>query len=249
MSNAYTILLVEDERSIVNFIRAALTNAGYRVLVARSGAEAGLMIASYRPDLILLDLGLPDMDGLDIIRQLRQKSQTPVIVVSARSREQEKVEALDLGADDYVTKPFGTEELLARVRTAIRHVVSRTTELEVARDGRFTTGALTVDFRKRRVYVEGEDAGLTKNEYNLVALLARYAGRVLTYDYLLKCIWGDESRGNNQILRVNMANIRRKIEKDPADPVYIFTEIGVGYRMADGTGDSGDASEENLKTP
>lgn len=231
MSNAYTILLVEDEKNIVTFIRATLINAGYRVLVACNGGEARMMIGSHRPDLILLDLGLPDMDGMEIIREVRQTAQTPIIVVSARAREREKVEALDLGADDYVTKPFGTGELLARVRTAVRHILARSADDQLARTGLFTVAGLTVDYNKRRVYVDGVDANLTKNEYSLVALLAQYAGRVLTYDFLLRHIWGTDGQGSNQILRVNMANIRRKIEADPATPEYIYTEIGVGYRM------------------
>lgn len=234
MKNAYTVLVIEDQKNIITFMRAALTQEGYRVLVAQDGAEGLMMVGSHRPDLILLDLGLPDMDGLDVIRKVREWDRTPIIVVSARTREQEKVEALDLGADDYLTKPFGTAELLARVRTAIRHLVAMSSGGRENRDGKFTVGGLSVDFDKRRVYVDGVDVGLTRNEYSIVALLARNAGRVLTYDYIFQDVWGPGTTGSNQTLRVNMANIRRKIEKDPAAPVYIFTEMGVGYRMSDG---------------
>ncbi len=234
MKNAYTVLIIEDQKNIVTFVRAVLTQEGYRVLVARDGKEGLMMIGSHRPDLILLDLGLPDMDGLDIIRQVRERERTPIIVVSARTREQEKVMALDLGADDYVTKPFGTSELLARVRTAIRHLVAMSAGGMGDREGKFTVGGLCVDFDKRRVFVDGADVGLTRNEYSIVSLLARSAGRVLTYDYIFQNVWGPGVPGSNQTLRVNMANIRRKIERDPAAPAYIFTEMGVGYRMSDG---------------
>ena len=193
-----------------------------------------MMITSYCPDIIILDLGLPDMDGQKIIKSVREWSQVPIIVVSARSHERDKVEALDAGADDYVTKPFGTAELLARVRTALRHLQSRDTADARAQTGKFVAGSLTVDFDKRRAYIDGEDVKLTQNEYKLVAILAKYAGRVLTYDYLIKNIWGPNMQTDNQILRVNMANIRRKIEKNPAQPQYIFTEMGVGYRMVEG---------------
>ncbi len=234
MSNRYSILIVEDEKSIVSFMKTTLMANEYDVLVARDGEQALMMIRSHSPDVIILDLGLPDMDGLKIIRSVREWSQVPIIVVSARSREQDKVTALDLGADDYVTKPFGTSELLARVRTAIRHIIGRSANAQSLPDGVFRAGDLTVDYKKRHVYIGEEDARLTKVEYKIVSLLSEYAGRVLTYDFLIKNIWGENASYNNQILRVNMANIRRKIEKDPADPQYIFTEMGVGYRMVDG---------------
>ena len=155
----------------------------------------------------------------------------PVIVVSARSHESDKVAALDAGADDYLTKPFGTEELLARIRTAIRHTRTPAGSDMVANSGVFRAGKLTIDYDKRRVFLDGRDAGLTQNEYKLVALLGLHAGKVLTYDFLIRELWGPGARSDNQILRVNMANIRRKIEQNPAQPAYIFTEIGVGYRM------------------
>ena len=227
------ILLIEDEPNIASFISAILTANDFSVLRAESGAEGLMLASSHCPDVILLDLGLPDMDGRKIIREIRQWSRMPIIVVSARSQEHDKVESLDLGADDYVTKPFGTSELLARVRTALRH--ARGSGLGAAmQTGRFTAGALVVDFDKHRVYVDGKDAKLTQNEFRIVALLANHAGRVLTYDMLLKAVWGPNGSSDNQILRVNMANIRRKIEENPGEPQYIFTEMGVGYRMIEG---------------
>ncbi len=228
------ILVVEDERSISNFISAVLKANDFDVITAHSGQEAYSMITSHCPDAVLLDLGLPDVDGMSIIRAVRGWSKLPIIVVSARSHERDKVEALDAGADDYITKPFGTSELMARIRTAIRHTRTADAFGSIGDTGIFTTGGLTVDYNKHRAFIDGKDAQLTPNEYKLVSLLAKYAGRVLTYDFLIKELWGPGAGGDNQILRVNMANIRRKIEKNPAMPQYIFTEVGVGYRMADG---------------
>lgn len=188
------------------------------------------MITSHCPDLILLDLGLPDIDGMEVLKQVRSWSTTPVIIVSARGNETEKVLALDSGADDYITKPFGTSELLARIRTAIRHNrkdVSGTDGL----NGLYKLGDLTIDYNKRRVLVDDADVHLTQIEYKIVTLLTKYSGRVLTYDFIINEIWGPYGSKDNQILRVNMANIRRKIEKNPAEPKYILTEVGVGYRM------------------
>ena len=227
------VLIVEDEQSISNFISMILTANGYDTIIVRSGEEALTMISSHCPDLIVLDLGLPDMDGLDILRQIRSWSALPVVVVSARSHEQDKVSALDLGADDYLTKPFGTDELLARVRTAIRHTRTASGNDEIARQGTYTVGELTIDYNKHQVLIRGENAKLTLSEFRIVALLGKHAGRVLTYDYIIKELWGPRASGDNQILRVNMANIRRKIEKNPAEPEYLFTEVGVGYRMAE----------------
>ena len=228
------ILIVEDEQSISNFISMVLNANGYDTIIVGSGEEALTMIASHCPDLIVLDLGLPDMDGMEILAGLRKWSTLPVIVVSARGRERDKVIALDMGADDYLTKPFGPGELLARIRAAIRHTRTPDGAAAVANSGVFTAGDLTIDYGKHRVYIAGRDAGLTQNEYKLVALLGLHAGKVLTYDYLIKELWGPSARSDNQILRVNMANIRRKIEKNPAQPAYIFTESGVGYRMIEG---------------
>lgn len=230
--NRQTILVVEDESNILTIMRAILSANDYKVIEARDGKQALQMVASHCPDLVLLDLGLPDMDGLGIIRQVRAWSKMPIVVVSARDRERDKVEALDLGADDYITKPFGTSELLARIRAALRHMQGENAQ---ACD-RFVCGGLTIDFFKRRIYVDGEEAHLTQNEYKIVTLLAKYAGRVLTYDFIIQHVWGPHAQRDNQILRVNMANIRRKLEKNPASPAYISTEIGVGYRMAEADG-------------
>lgn len=234
MTTKEKILIVEDEQTIRNFMQAILSAKGYDVLLARSGAMADTMIASHCPDLIILDLGLPDTDGMNVLSSVREWSKIPVIVVSARSHERDKVAALDAGADDYLTKPFGTEELLARIRAAIRHTRTPASSDALANTGLFRAGELMIDYGKRRVFVAGRDAGLTQNEYKLVALLGLHAGKVLTYDYLIRELWGPSARSDNQILRVNMANIRRKIEKNPAQPVYIFTEVGVGYRMIEG---------------
>ena len=228
------VLIVEDEQSISSFISMILTANGYDTTIVNTGEEALTMISSHCPDLIVLDLGLPDMDGLEVLRSVRKWSSLPIVVVSARNHERDKVEALDYGADDYLVKPFGTSELLARIRTAIRHTRTPDGAAAVANSGVFTAGDLTIDYGKHRVYIAGRDAGLTQNEYKLVALLGLHAGKVLTYDYLIKELWGPSARSDNQILRVNMANIRRKIEKNPAQPAYIFTESGVGYRMVEG---------------
>ena len=227
------VLVVEDEKGIAHFISTILSSNGYEPLQASTGSEAMTMISSHCPDLVILDLGLPDMDGLNILRSLREWSSLPVVVVSARSHEHDKVEALDLGADDYLTKPFGTAELLARVRTAIRHTRTTSDNDEIAQRGTYTVGELTIDYNKHQVLVRGENVHLTLSEFRIVALLGKYAGKVLSYDYIIKELWGPRAGGNNQILRVNMANIRRKIEKNPAEPEYLFTEVGVGYRLAE----------------
>ena len=228
------VLIVEDEQNIKNFMSTILAANGFDTLMAGSAKEALSMISSHCPDLIILDLGLPDMDGMEVLKQVRAWSSVPVIVVSARTHEGDKVAALDLGADDYIEKPFGTSELLARIRTALRHTRTLTANDQLANTGKFQTGDLLIDYDKHRVYVAGVDAKLTQNEYKLVALLGLHAGKVLTYDYLIKELWGPSARSDNQILRVNMANIRRKIEKNPAQPEYIFTETGIGYRMVEG---------------
>ena len=228
------VMIIEDDRSICNFMRRVLEANDYETVLVHTGREAMGLLASHCPDVVILDLGLPDVDGVDVLKDLRSWSLMPVVVVSARTDEKEKVRLLDAGADDYITKPFGTSELLARIRTAMRHARMASTNMAVAKDNRFTAKGLTIDYDKYRVYIDGSDAGLTQNEFKLVALLGRYAGRVLTYDYLIREIWGPNKAYDNQILRVNMANIRRKIEKNPAEPQYIFTEVGVGYRMIEG---------------
>lgn len=227
------VLVVEDDKRINSFYKTVLEANNYDVLVAQTGTEAYSMITSQCPDVVILDLGLPDMDGMKILKSVREWSAMPVIVVSARSHEKDKVTALDMGADDYITKPFGTSELLARIRTAIRHTRSSLVTQTGAPIGVFKSGGLTIDYDKHRVFVDGKDAGLTQNEYKIVSLLGKYAGKVMTYDYIIKEIWGPNMKNDNRILRVNMANIRRKIEKNPAEPEYIFTEVGVGYRIVE----------------
>jgi len=227
------VLVVEDDRRINSFYKSVLEANNYEVLMAQTGTEAYSMITSQCPDVVLLDLGLPDLDGMKILKSVREWSGMPIIVVSARTHEKDKVAALDLGADDYITKPFGTAELLARIRTAIRHTRNTLVSQSGGPVGVFVSGALTIDYDKHRVYVDGKDVGLTQNEYKIVSLLGKFAGKVITYDYLIKEIWGPNMKNDNRILRVNMANIRRKVEKNPAEPEYIFTEVGVGYRIVE----------------
>lgn len=227
------ILIIEDDRSIVNLLKTVLKANNYDTLITSSGSEALTLITSHCPDLIILDLSLPDLDGVEVLKYLRTWSSIPVIVLSARTQERDKVEALDLGADDYITKPFGVSELLARIRSALRHRRMAHDAGIAMQSGMFRTGNLTIDYNKHRVLIDGNDAGLTQTEYRLVALLGRHAGRVITYDAILREIWGPNQSGDNRILRVNMANIRRKIEKKPAEPEYIFTEAGVGYYLRD----------------
>lgn len=227
------ILVVEDEGNIRSMIAAILSANDYDPILAVSGADGMSMLTSHCPDLLLLDLGLPDMDGMEIIRSVREWSTLPILVLSARNHERDKVEALDAGADDYLTKPFGAAELLARIRTAIRHTRTQLPSSMIAQSGKFSTGELVIDYDKHCVFLRGKNARLTQGEYRIVALLGKYAGRVLTYDFIIRELWGPKAKSDNQILRVNMANIRRKIEDNPADPRYIVTEMGVGYRMAE----------------
>lgn len=227
MTAKIKVLLIEDDKSICRFITTSLEGNGYKVTSAASGKEGLSLAASFCPDVVLLDLGLPDVDGIQVLKQLRSWSNVSVIVISARTKEQEKVEALDLGADDYITKPFGTEELMARIRTCMRH------RHTVHPDHIYKALELEINFEKRLVRLAGNEIHLTQIEYQLLTLLAENSGRVLTYSFIMNAIWGPYMDNNNQILRVNMANIRRKIEKNPAQPQYVFTEIGIGYRMLD----------------
>jgi len=233
MSQKEKVLIIEDEESIARFTGTALKRNGYDVLYALSGQEGLSIASSHTPDLVVLDLGLPDTDGLEVLRRLRSWTSMPVIVVSARTHEHDKVEALDLGADDYLTKPFGTAELLARIRTALRHTRTGSENNDLARTGVLKTGALQIDYGSRTVTLEGEKIHLTQNEFKILSLLGIYIGKVLTYDFIMTHIWGPAQSDTNQILRVHMANIRRKIEKNPAEPQYIITEVGVGYRLQD----------------
>ena len=219
------ILLVDDEPAIVRAVRANLGSRGFRVEVAVSGSEA-LERAESHPDLILLDLGLPDLDGLDLIRALRGRGRAPIIVLSARGAERDKVRALDLGADDYLTKPFGVEELLARIRVALRHTLRSGTDEPV-----FRTRGLTVDIEHRRVTVDGEELHLTPTEYALLTALVRHADRVVTDSMLLQEVWGPEYGDEDHYLHVYVARLRKKLERDPQKSRYIATEPGVGYRL------------------
>ena len=230
MKNLPIVLVVEDDKAIVHLLSTILDANDYRVVQVSTGREALSTISSHCPDVVLLDLDLPDMDGVDIIKNVRQWSQVPIIVLSARNRERDKVEALDLGADDYVTKPFGTAELLARIRIALRHVSNGTPDSPT---GKAQNGRLTIDYDKRRIYLDDQEVHLTQVEYKIVMLTMLHIGKVLTYDFIIRCVWGARPTVNNQILRVNMANIRRKLEANPADPQFIITETGVGYRMID----------------
>ncbi len=223
------ILIAEDEKPIRHFIKVSLETQKYSCLEAQDGSNAILLIASHHPDVVILDLGLPDMDGLDVIRKVREWSQVPVIVVSARGHEREKVQALDAGADDYLTKPFSVPELLARIRVALR----RNTLVTHSAEPVFELDQLKIDFEKRRVTLSGNMLHLTPTEYNLLTLLAKHCGKVLTHRFLISQVWGTAGTDDAQTLRVCMGNLRRKIEIDTAQPRYIVTEVGVGYRMVD----------------
>ena len=230
MYQKISVLIIEDEKSICDFIGKTLDSHEYKVTAANNGKDGLALITSSLPDLVLLDLGLPDMDGMDIIRKTREWSSLPIIVISARTQEKEKVQALDAGADDYITKPFGTFELLARIRTAIRHNNKLSDDSQNA-NRPYAADGLTIDFERRLVTLHGKEIHLTRVEYKIVSLLAKNSGKVMTYDTLIDQVWGPYADDNNRILRVNMANIRRKIEENPGEPKYIFTELGVGYRM------------------
>jgi two-component system KDP operon response regulator KdpE len=227
--DAPRLLVVDDEPPMRRFLRASLTAAGYAVEEADTGAAALRIAASHPPDAVLLDLGLPDMDGVEVTRRLREWSAVPIVVLSARGRESDKIEALDAGADDYVTKPFAIGELIARLRAALRRS-ARTGGDEQAV---VTTGPLAVDLGRRRVTLAGADVKLTPIEYRLLATLARHAGRVLTHAALLREVWGPGSTTQHHYLRVFMAQLRRKLEADSSRPQLLLTEPGVGYRLRD----------------
>lgn len=228
MAEGPRILVIEDEQEIRRFLRVSLAAHGYLVAESATGKEGVMQAAAQPPDLILLDLGLPDIDGMDVIRQVRGWSSVPIIVLSARGQENEKVNALDAGADDYLTKPFSVGELLARLRVASRHAA----RLEDGGEPVFTLDDLRIDLAKRQVFVGDGVVHLTPIEYRLLTTLARHAGKVLTHRQLLKEVWGPDSVHETQYLRVYMAQLRRKIEADPARPRFLLTEPGVGYRLA-----------------
>ena len=223
--NPLRVLIVDDELPIRRFLSNVLTTDECKVFQAENGSQALAAVAAGRPNLILLDLGLPDMDGVDVIRKIRTWSSVPIIVLSVRGQEGDKVKALDAGADDYLTKPFGINELLARIRVALRRTLPETV------GETFRTGQLEVDLSRRRVRVEGHEIQLTPTEFELLRLLVIHAGKVLTHGQLLKQIWGSAHAGQPHVLRVNISNLRHKIEADVARPRYIRTEPGVGYRL------------------
>ncbi|WP_250674519.1 response regulator transcription factor [Paraclostridium ghonii] len=229
--NKYSILIIEDDDTIRKFINTSISTQGYTVKEAIKGKEGISLAMSHSPDVILLDLGLEDMDGIDVIKSIRTLSDVPIIVVSAREQDREKVEAFDVGADDYITKPFSIAELLARVRVAIRH--SEKNKPKVNLKNSFEYKHLYVDFEKRKVTIKNEEIHLTPIEYDILSLLVKYHGKVLTHKFIAKEIWGSALGSEIKSLRVFMATLRRKIEKEPANPEYIITEIGIGYKLND----------------
>lgn len=227
MQNGFLVLIIEDEQPIRRFVRASLTAEGYRVAEAASGEEGLRLAAGQPPDLVILDLGLPGMDGQEVLRRLREWLTAPILVLSARDQEPQKVEALDAGADDYVTKPFGVGELLARMRTALRRANRAGLESSAV-----SIGEVRVDFAARLVFLADREVHLTPLEYKLLVTLIKQAGKVLTHRYLLREVWGPQDSQETHYLRIFVASLRRKLEADPARPRYILTEPGVGYRFA-----------------
>lgn len=226
-SNGHHILIIEDEQPIRRFLKASLSNQGYRVSEAVAGEEGLRMASAQPPDLVILDLGLPDLDGQDVLKRLREWYTSPIIVLSARDQEPQKIKALDSGADDFVTKPFGIGELLARMRTALRHSHRVGPEATTV-----TVGDLRVDLAARLVHRNDEEVHLTPLEYKLLSTMIKHAGKVLTHRFLLREVWGPQDSQENHYLRVFIASLRRKLEDDPARPRYMLTEQGVGYRFA-----------------
>ena len=230
-NNKYKVLIIEDDRSIAGFIQTILEANGYQVLTAERCRQGMMVYASHMPDLVMLDLGLPDLDGGEFIKEVRIDSSVPIIVLSARSDEGDKVYALDLGANDYITKPFGTAELLARVRAALR--VTRHNLQSAAPASLFMMNDLVIDYDRRQVSIDGNSIHLTQTEYNILALLSQHIGKVLTYATIIRSIWGSMDDGSIKKLQVNMANIRKKLGCRPGDNRYFVNELGVGYRMLD----------------
>ncbi|MBQ8613416.1 MAG: response regulator transcription factor [Ruminiclostridium sp.] len=226
-NNKYRILVIEDEDNIKTFVSALLEANNYQVITAESCNSGLMMFNSHRPDLVILDLGLPDLDGTEFLKAIRKTSSVPVIVLSARTDESDKVSALDMGANDYVTKPFGSAELVARIRTALRS----TRQGGGAGTQKFELDKLVIDYDSRRIYLDGEEIKLTQTEYNIVALLSEHCGKVMTYSAIVSAIWGYNDYGSKKKLQVNMANIRKKFGAAPGKDCYIINELGVGYRM------------------
>ena len=230
-NNRYKILVVEDDRNISSMIQTVLDSNGYQVLTAQRCQQGILMLSSHMPDLVVLDLGLPDMDGEEFIRIARRSSMIPIIVLSARTEEKDKVSALDLGANDYITKPFGTAELLARVRASLR--INRMNLQATIPNSVFVLDDLEIDYDRRQVTTGGAIVHLTQIEYNILALLSQQVGKVMTYSAIIGAIWGAMDDGSIKKLQVNMANIRKKLGCKPGENRYIVNELGVGYRMLD----------------
>jgi two-component system KDP operon response regulator KdpE len=230
MTEGAVILVIEDDSQILRLLRASLSGSGYRIEEATTGADGVARAASHPPDLVILDLGLPDMDGLLVVRRLREWSRVPILVLSARGKERDKVMALDAGADDYVTKPFGMGELTARMRVALRHAAAGD---DAADETVMTIGDLAIDMPRRDVRVRGEKIRLTPIEYKLLGVLARNAGKVVTHRQLLQEVWGPSFTEQSHYVRVYMRQLRQKIEAEPARPRYLLTEPGVGYRLVD----------------
>ncbi len=232
MNNKYKILIIEDESNIRTMVSTMLETNGYQAILAETCSAAKLMFDSYMPDLVILDLGLPDADGMQFIKHVRKNSLTPIIVLSARTSENDKVIALDYGANDYVTKPFGSAEFLARVRTALRNNRHSTEEGKLP-GGKFTLSDMTIDYDARQIFIGNNEIKLTQTEYNILAFLSEHCGKMITYSAIIKAIWGDSAdNGSIKKLQVNMANIRKKLGIKPGESKYIINELGVGYRMA-----------------
>lgn len=227
-NNRYKILLIEDEGNIRTFVQTIMEANSYQVIPAETGAQGRLLFHSHLPDLVILDLGLPDMDGVELIEEIRAASAAPILVLSARTQEWDKVNALDLGANDYITKPFGTSELLARVRVALRDSHSGA---EGQPGGKFVLRDLELDYGERKVTVAGEEIRFTQTEYNILAVLAQHAGKMMTYAAIIRAVWGTSDAGSVKKLQVNMANLRKKLGSKPGENRYITNELGVGYRM------------------
>ena len=231
-NNKYKVLVIEDESNIRSFVQTVLETNGYQALTAATCCQGTMMFSSHIPDMVILDLGLPDKDGLEFIKEAREISAVPILVLSARTMEEDKVAALDLGANDYVTKPFGTAELMARVRAALR-IRMMSNELQEGPAGEFRLDDLCIDYNRRIVTVAGGEVKLTQTEFNILSLLSQHQGKVLTYSTIIRSIWGSQDEGSVKKLQVNMANIRKKLGTAPGDNRYIVNELGVGYRMLD----------------
>ena len=228
MNNSATIIVIEDEAQIRRFLRTSLTSEGYQLFDAETGKQGMIEAATRKPDLIILDLGLPDMDGVDVVKELRTWSSVPIVILSARSQESDKIAALDAGADDYLVKPFGIGELLARIRVALRHMPMASN----GEEGIFTVAELIVDMMHRKITVGGVEVHLTPIEYRVLTVLVKHAGKVLTHQFLLKEVWGPNYVERAHYLRIYMGTLRHKLEKDPTRPRFLLTEVGVGYRLA-----------------